>query len=85
LGYYNGVFDEHFNIDIDFSELRKRFREHFPHVAVTDDEQGDPQEVLFSLLDQIRVEVGDNFPTTGKKSSYISLIFFVQRTKNDMF
>ena len=81
MGYYDGEFDEHFNIDIDFSDLRERFREHFPHVAVADDQQGDPQEVLYNLLDQIRVELGDNFQTTGNKSSYISLIYSLVERK----
>ena len=67
MGHYNGQVDNKDNIGIEFLNFREKLSELYPHLDYGE-EQGDPQEVLNSLLDQIEVEVGDYFQRRGKKT-----------------
>ncbi len=78
MGYFGGEADEGFNIQIEFSNIRQALRDNFPLIGYSEDNQGDPQEVLYSLLDQIEIEVGEYFEPEGTKS-YRSLIYSHQQ------
>jgi hypothetical protein len=63
MGYYDGVVDDDFNINVDFSNIQDSFREHFPYVAY-------PQEVLFSLLNQMEKKSEITSRQRGRNHTY---------------
>ena len=73
MGYYDGQVHDDVNIIIEFRCFHEALRQHFPGLGYAENEQGDPQEVLTSILDQIETEVGDFFQRRGKRT-YRSLV-----------
>lgn len=69
MGYDNGIVEEDESIiKAWFFGFWEALSNLFPHIDYAEDEQGDPQDVLTSLLDQIEAEVGDFFQPEGKNS-----------------